>query len=94
MVCRDSFVKKIDWRVLFNAKTLDIPCGKWYNKHIYCFQTIQKSKPRQAVMKGDEFMKNKKIGTKCVQGGYRPGNGEPRQIAHLSYTETKKDKEK
>ena len=25
-------------------------------------------------------MENKKIGTKCVQAGYRPGNGEPRQV--------------
>ena len=25
-------------------------------------------------------MKNKRIETKCVQGGYRPGNGEPRQV--------------
>ena len=40
-----------------------------------------------AVMKGDEiFMKNKKIGTKCVQGGYRPGNGEPRQIPIIQST--------
>lgn len=40
-----------------------------------------------AVTKGDEiFMKNKKIGTKCVQGGYRPGNGEPRQIPIIQST--------
>ena len=26
------------------------------------------------------MMKNKKIATKCVQGGYTPGNGEPRQV--------------
>ncbi|MBQ9751076.1 MAG: O-acetylhomoserine aminocarboxypropyltransferase/cysteine synthase [Clostridia bacterium] len=31
-------------------------------------------------------MKNKKIGTKCVQGGYRPGNGEPRQIPIIQST--------
>ncbi|MBQ7830244.1 MAG: O-acetylhomoserine aminocarboxypropyltransferase/cysteine synthase [Clostridia bacterium] len=31
-------------------------------------------------------MKNKKIGTKCVQGGYRPGNGEPRQIPIVQST--------
>ncbi len=31
-------------------------------------------------------MKNKRIGTKCVQGGYRPGNGEPRQIPIIQST--------
>ena len=31
-------------------------------------------------------MKNYKIGTKCVQGGYRPGNGEPRQIPVIQST--------
>jgi len=31
-------------------------------------------------------MKNKKIGTKCVQGGYRPENGEPRQIPIIQST--------
>ncbi len=31
-------------------------------------------------------MNNKKIGTKCVQGGYRPGNGEPRQIPIIQST--------
>ena len=31
-------------------------------------------------------MKNKKIGTKCVQGGYRPGNGEPRQVPIIQST--------
>ena len=31
-------------------------------------------------------MKNKRIGTKCVQGGYRPGNGEPRQIPIVQST--------
>ena len=25
-------------------------------------------------------MKHQGIGTQCVQGGYTPGNGEPRQI--------------
>ena len=46
-----------------------------------------KSDRGTAVTKGDEiFMKNKKIGTKCVQGGYRPGNGEPRQIPIIQST--------
>ena len=46
-----------------------------------------KSDRDTAVTKGDEiFMKNKKIGTKCVQGGYRPGNGEPRQIPIVQST--------
>ena len=31
-------------------------------------------------------MKNKRIGTKCVQGGYRPGNGEPRQVPIIQST--------
>lgn len=31
-------------------------------------------------------MKNKNIGTKCVQGGYRPENGEPRQIPIIQST--------
>lgn len=31
-------------------------------------------------------MKNKGIGTKCVQGGYRPENGEPRQIPIVQST--------
>ena len=31
-------------------------------------------------------MSNFKIGTKCVQGGYRPGNGEPRQIPIVQST--------
>lgn len=31
-------------------------------------------------------MKNKGIGTKCVQGGYTPGNGEPRQIPIIQST--------
>ena len=33
-----------------------------------------------------KIMKNKRIGTKCVQGGYRPGNGEPRQIPIIQST--------
>ena len=36
-------------------------------------------------------MNNKKIGTKCVQGGYRPGNGEPRQIPIIQSTTFKYD---
>lgn len=31
-------------------------------------------------------MKNASIGTKCVQGGYRPGNGEPRQVPIIQST--------
>ncbi len=31
-------------------------------------------------------MKNKKIATKCVQGGYTPGNGEPRQVPIIQST--------
>ena len=33
----------------------------------------------------------KKIGTKCVQGGYRPGNGEPRQVPIIQSTTFKYD---
>ena len=36
-------------------------------------------------------MNNKKIGTKCVQAGYRPGNGEPRQIPIVQSTTFKYD---
>ena len=36
-------------------------------------------------------MKNLKIETKCVQGGYRPGNGEPRQIPIVQSTTFKYD---
>lgn len=36
-------------------------------------------------------MSNYKIGTKCVQGGYRPGNGEPRQIPIIQSTTFKYD---
>ena len=36
-------------------------------------------------------MSNFKIGTKCVQGGYRPGNGEPRQIPIIQSTTFKYD---
>ena len=31
-------------------------------------------------------MSNYKIETKCVQGGYTPGNGEPRQIPIVQST--------
>ena len=31
-------------------------------------------------------MSNYKIETKCVQGGYKPGNGEPRQIPIVQST--------
>ena len=36
-------------------------------------------------------MKNAKIATKCVQGGYRPGNGEPRQVPIIQSTTFKYD---
>ena len=36
-------------------------------------------------------MKGKSIGTKCVQGGYRPGNGEPRQVHIIQSTTFKYD---
>lgn len=29
-------------------------------------------------------MNNYRMGTKCVQAGYKPGNGEPRQIPDYS----------
>ena len=31
-------------------------------------------------------MNNTSIGTKCVQGGYQPGNGEPRQVPIIQST--------
>ena len=31
-------------------------------------------------------MSNLKLGTKCVQGGYTPGNGEPRQVPIIQST--------
>lgn len=36
-------------------------------------------------------MNNQKIGTKCVQAGYTPGNGEPRQIPIIQSTTFKYD---
>ena len=36
-------------------------------------------------------MNNRKIATKCVQGGYTPGNGEPRQIPIIQSTTFKYD---
>ena len=36
-------------------------------------------------------MENKLIGTKCVQAGYRPGNGEPRQVPIVQSTTFKYD---
>lgn len=41
-------------------------------------------------IKGDDKM-NKKIETICVQGGYTPGNGEPRQIPIIQSTTFKYD---
>ena len=34
-------------------------------------------------------MNEYRIGTKCVQGGYTPGNGEPRQIPIVQSTSFK-----
>ena len=31
-------------------------------------------------------MSELKMGTKCVQGGYTPGNGEPRQVPIIQST--------
>lgn len=36
-------------------------------------------------------MKQTSIGTRCVQGGYRPGNGEPRQVPIIQSTTFKYD---
>lgn len=36
--------------------------------------------------KGDTFMDNYSIDTKCVQAGYTPGNGEPREIPIIQST--------
>ena len=36
-------------------------------------------------------MSNYSVGTKCVQGGYRPGNGEPRQVPIIQSTTFKYD---
>ena len=36
-------------------------------------------------------MENVRIGTQCVQGGYRPGNGEPRQVPIIQSTTFKYD---
>ena len=38
-----------------------------------------------------EYMSNTRIETKCVQGGYVPGNGEPRQIPIVQSTTFKYD---
>ncbi len=39
----------------------------------------------------EEIMSNYSINTKCVQGGYTPGNGEPRQIPIIQSTTFKYD---
>ena len=36
-------------------------------------------------------MKDYELGTKCVQAGYTPGNGEPRQIPIIQSTTFKYD---
>ena len=41
---------------------------------------------RIQTRKEANIMNNRKIGTKCVQGGYTPGNGEPRQIPIIQST--------
>ena len=38
------------------------------------------------MYKKEEAMKDYTIGTKCVQAGYTPGNGEPRQIPIVQST--------
>ncbi len=43
------------------------------------------------IIKGGTIMKNKSIGTKCVQAGYTPSNGEPRQIPIIQSTTFKYD---
>lgn len=42
-------------------------------------------------MKGWNEMSNFKMDTKCVQSGYRPGNGEPRQVPIIQSTTFKYD---
>ena len=37
------------------------------------------------------IMNNYRMGTKCVQAGYKPGNGEPRQIPIIQSTTFKYD---
>ena len=46
--------------------------------------------PVKYRQRGD-FMENYTINTKCVQAGYRPGNGEPRQIPIVQSTTFKYD---
>ena len=36
-------------------------------------------------------MNDYRMGTKCVQAGYMPGNGEPRQIPNIQSTRFKYD---
>ncbi len=40
---------------------------------------------------GKDYMKDYSINTKCVQAGYTPGNGEPRQIPIIQSTTFKYD---
>ena len=42
-------------------------------------------------LEGEEKIMKNSIDTKCVQGGYRPGNGEPRQIPIVQSTTFKYD---
>ena len=51
-----------------------------YTKKV-CFGKCMKN-----MHEGGKFMSEYKIGTKCVQGGYTPGNGEPRQIPIVQST--------
>mgnify|MGYP002083542801 CR=1 FL=1 len=51
-----------------------------YTKKV-CFSECMKN-----MHEGGKFMSEYKIGTKCVQGGYTPGNGEPRQIPIVQST--------
>ena len=48
---------------------------------------IEKAKLRERCL----IMSNYKINTKCVQGGYTPKNGEPRQIPIIQSTTFKYD---
>ena len=43
------------------------------------------------LTEGRTIMSNYKLNTKCVQGGYTPGNGEPRQIPIIQSTTFKYD---
>ncbi len=52
-------------------------------------KTAQNATIYLSVLKGKIYMKN--MGTKCVQGGYSPKNGEPRQVPIIQSTTFKYD---